>query len=73
MSSESVMDTSGLEFMAAPTAANRCECPGSMMASPVRLSVRINAFFSSGRKWRGPPRNATFPLIGLPHARPDIV
>ena len=40
------------------------------MASPVRFKVRIKAFRSSGKKCSGPPRNATFPRIGLPQARP---
>ena len=33
----------------------------------------VNLFLSSERKWRGPPKNATCPLIGFPQASPLIV
>ena len=39
----------------------------------VGFNVRINAAFSSDKKCRGPPRNATCPRIGLPQASPLIV
>ena len=29
--------------------------------------------FNSDKKWSGPPKNATWPRIGLPQARPLIV
>jgi len=32
-----------------------------------------NLFLNSGKYVNGPPKNATFPLIGLPQANPDIV
>ena len=54
-------------------AAKRWEFSGSTVVSAVRPSVRMNAFFSSGRKCSGPPRNATQPRMGLPQARPEIV
>ncbi len=60
-------------FMAAPDAAKRCECSGAIIWLSVSLSVRIKACRSSVRKCSGPPRNATLPRIGLPHARPLIV
>ena len=60
-------------FMAAPMAANRWECSGAMMCSGVRCRVRMKAFLSSGRKWSGPPKKATFPRMGLPQARPLMV
>ena len=58
---------------AAPIAAKRCEFGGSMVVSSVSFSVRMNAALSCGRKCSGPPRNATWPRIGLPQARPEMV
>ena len=59
--------------MAAPTAANRWEWSGAMMASPFKFRVRIKASRSSERKWSGPPRKATLPRMGFPQARPLMV
>ena len=58
---------------AAPAAANRCESLGEMAVSSLRFSVRIKAALSSERNVRGPPKNTTFPLMGLPQARPLMV
>ena len=33
----------------------------------------INRSLRPSKKWRGPPKNVTFPLIGLPQASPLIV
>ena len=44
-----------------------------MISSGPKLNVRINACLNSDKKCRGPPKNATLPRIGLPHARPLIV
>ena len=58
---------------AEPIAAKRCEFSGVIVCSASRLSVRIKAAFNSDRKCSGPPRKATCPRIGLPHASPLIV
>ncbi len=60
-------------FIAEPMAANRWEFSGAMISSSVSFSVRMNALRSSGRKWSGPPKKATFPRMGLPQARPEMV
>ena len=44
-----------------------------MISSSLSSRVLMKAALSWSRKWRGPPRNATFPRIGLPQARPDMV
>ena len=59
--------------MAAPVAAKRWEFSGSMVVSSVSFSVRMNAALSWGRKCSGPPKNATWPRMGLPQARPEMV
>ena len=58
---------------AAPIAANKWELSGSTTISGDSFNVLTNAFFSSDKKCNGPPRNATRPLIGFPHAIPDMV
>ena len=57
----------------APFATNKCASSGTMVCSGVKCSVSTNLFLNSGKYVSGPPKNATFPLIGLPHAKPDIV
>ena len=47
---------------------------GEVPSSAFRVNdIDLKAFLSCGRKCRGPPRKATVPFMGLPHARPDIV
>ena len=48
-------------------------CSGTRTASGARPRVRRTAAASPGRKWRGPPRNATVPRMGLPQASPEMV
>ena len=43
------------------------------MFSGPNSRVLTKAACSSVRKCKGPPRKATFPLIGLPQARPLMV
>ena len=43
------------------------------MASPSSLSVSSKRLRSSGRYCSGPPRKATLPRMGRPHARPEMV
>ena len=58
---------------AAPRATNICEFSGEIISSSLKFKVSTNLSFSIGKKWRGPPKKATFPLIGLPQARFEIV
>ena len=57
----------------APFATNKCASSGTMVCSGVKCSVSTNLFLNSGKYVSGPPKNATFPLIGLPQAKPLIV
>ena len=58
---------------AAPMATKNFAFSGNMTFSSFRERVSMNLFLSSERYSRGPPRNATLPLIGCPQARPDII
>ena len=73
MSALSGCASAGVSSMAAPVAAKRWEFSGSMVVSSVSFSVRMNAALSWGRKCSGPPKNATWPRMGLPQARPEMV
>ena len=57
----------------APLATNKCASSGTIVCSGVKCNVSTNLFLNSGKYVNGPPKNATFPLIGLPQANPDIV
>ena len=57
----------------APLATNKCASPGTIVCSGVKCNVSTNLFLNSGKYVSGPPKNATFPLIGLPQANPEIV
>ncbi len=61
------------EARAAPVATKSWEFSGKTTWSSLSPSVSMNLFLSSERKYKGPPRKATFPLIGLPQARPLMV
>ena len=58
---------------AVPYAANKWECSGKSAVSSVKCSVSIKRCRNSERKCKGPPKNATCPLIGLPQASPAMV
>ena len=58
---------------AAPRATKYFAFSGKIMFSSLRLSVSMNLLRSSERYSSGPPRKATLPLIGCPHARPEII
>ena len=58
---------------AAPLATKRWAFSGQSMCSSSSSSVTRKRLRSSERYWRGPPRKATCPRIGLPHARPEMV
>ena len=72
-SSSRVMGSDLAESMAAPIATKNLESAGKIISSPVSPRVSINLFLSSERKESGPPRKATLPLIGWPHASPLMV
>jgi len=57
----------------APFATNKCASSGTIVCSGVKFKVSTNLFLNSGIYVSGPPKNATFPRIGLPHANPLIV
>ena len=59
--------------MAEPIAAKRWEWSGAIICDGPRFNVLMKDSRSSERKWSGPPKKATFPLIGFPQARPDMV
>ena len=61
------------ESRAAPLATKRWASSGIIISLLVKFNVWINLFLNSDKYVKGPPRNATFPLIGLPQARPLIV
>ena len=58
---------------AAPSATKICEFSGEIISSSLKSKVSTNLSFYIGKKCRGPPKKATFPLIGLPQARFEIV
>ena len=58
---------------AAPSATKSCGLSGTIISSSSKLRVSINLSLSCVRKYRGPPRNATLPVIGLPQANTLIV
>ena len=64
---------SSRESRAAPVATKRWASSGTIISSSFKFRVLINLFLSSERYVRGPPKNATLPLIGLPQASPEIV
>ena len=68
-SSSSYLDA----FKAAPMATKYLESSGKMISSSLSCRVSMNRFLSSDRNDRGPPRNAIFPLMVCPQARPLIV
>ena len=60
--------------IAAPLATNKCALSGTMMAcSSSSSSVSQKRLSNSERYCKGPPRNATLPRMGRPHARPEMV
>ena len=63
---------SSRESRAAPVATKRWASSGIITSFSCNFKVSINLFLSSERYVSGPPRNATLPLIGLPHASPDL-
>ena len=72
-SSASAGGTSVRAEYAEPAATKSWELCGVIIALPVKPSVRINRSRSWSRKCSGPPKNATLPRMGLPHASPEIV
>ena len=58
---------------AAPMATKNFALSGNTTSSSLRPSVSMNLFLSSESYSRGPPRKATLPFIGCPHASPDII
>ena len=68
-----VIGVSSRESRAAPVATKRWASFGIIISSSFNFRVSINLFLNSERYVRGPPKNATFPFIGLPHASPEIV
>ena len=58
---------------AAPQTDVAIELSGTIAVSSVKCRVRTNACRSSDRKCSGPPKDATYPRIGFPHASPEIV
>ena len=64
---------SSSESKAAPVATKRWASSGIIISPSFSSRVSINLFLNSERYVSGPPKNATFPLIGLPQARPEIV
>ena len=59
--------------IAAPIATYNCEFLGVIYSPSFRFKVSINLFVSPSRKCNGPPKKATFPLMGFPQASPLIV
>ena len=58
---------------AAPAATKSWLSSGTIISSSLSFSVTINLWRSWSKKWSGPPKKATFPRIGFPQARPEIV
>ena len=72
-SSPKSISSASSDSNAEPYAAKRWELSGSTVVSGVNFKVLIKEAFNSVKKWSGPPKNATVPRIGLPHARPETV
>ena len=64
---------SSKESKAAPFATRRWASSGIIVSSGVNFKVSINLCLSSDKYVKGPPKKAILPLIGRPHANPDIV
>ena len=58
---------------AAPMATYSSPCSGMIISSSAMDRVSWKRSRRAGMKVRGPPRKATFPRIGRPQARPEIV
>ena len=58
---------------AAPMATYSSPCSGMIISSSAMDRVFWKRSRRAGMKVRGPPRKATFPRIGRPQARPEIV
>src|SRR5690606_10269543 len=71
--SSKLIGFSSIEETAAPIATNNWELSGKIISSSFNPKVSIYLFLSSGKKCKGPPEKATFPFIGLPQAKLDIV
>ena len=71
--SDKLISGSSFANIEAPIAIYNCASFGNTIFSSLKLSTFLNAVLSSDKKYRGPPKKATFPRIGLPHASPLIV
>ena len=58
---------------AAPIATYNSEFLGIIYSPSFKFKVSINLLVNPSRKCNGPPKKATFPRIGFPHASPLIV